>query len=184
MHPVNEGPSANAKDPELNASKESDAGGSVQEPIINHRMLKFYQLFPAFTLFTISDRTEFLRGSHEVQSRYRSSVPAQFHFTMQLAIAISNMLREEYRRVEALPGSTLDKFSTEPYKLVQLYAEDLASAEEDDVWLGDMFDMSERANPVVARTLEKEAIGVHRKRTSEEVTGDLSMREAKRSKQE
>uniref|UniRef100_A0A0W0GBX2 Uncharacterized protein n=1 Tax=Moniliophthora roreri TaxID=221103 RepID=A0A0W0GBX2_MONRR len=44
--------------------------------------------------------------------------------------------------------------------------------------------MSERANPVVAQTLEEGPVGVHRKQTSEEVTSDLSMREAKRSKQE
>uniref|UniRef100_A0A0W0FRT7 Uncharacterized protein n=1 Tax=Moniliophthora roreri TaxID=221103 RepID=A0A0W0FRT7_MONRR len=103
---------------------------------------------------------------------------------MELAVDISSMLREEYRRVEALPGSTLDKFSAEPYKLVQSCAGELASTKRKGVWLGDMFDMSERANPVVARTLEEGPVGVHGKRTSEEVTGGLSMREAKRSKQE
>uniref|UniRef100_A0A0W0GA93 Fungal-type protein kinase domain-containing protein n=1 Tax=Moniliophthora roreri TaxID=221103 RepID=A0A0W0GA93_MONRR len=167
MHPVNGKVEADSE----------DVSNNVNELVISHRMHTFHELFPSFSNFDFGRRIEFLKGNKNVQSRYKSSVPKQFVVAMQFAIRVSKQLRVEYQRVEALPESTADKFSAKPYKRLRSYATKLAGSEEEGVWLGDMFDMSEHVVPNVERTIQEDG-GVSKKRAAEQVT-----REGKRSRQ-
>uniref|UniRef100_A0A0W0GAC5 Protein kinase domain-containing protein n=1 Tax=Moniliophthora roreri TaxID=221103 RepID=A0A0W0GAC5_MONRR len=173
MHPVNG---------KVGADGEVNAGNNVNELVISHRMHTFHELFPSFSNFDVSNRLDFLKGDEDAKLRYKSSVPKQFVVAMQFAIAVSKQLRVEYQRVEALPELTADKFSAKPYKRLRSYATKLAGSEEEGVWLGDMFDMSEHVVPNVERTIQEDG-GVSKKRAAEQVTGGLSMEEGKRSKQ-